>query len=204
MIKYTCSLGTCCHSSNLLKMNNLKKESYPFDWIFSDHKMIINILENNFIEFLNKENYVDINRNKKCGHKLYHEKLFWHHNPRINEDDYNYFIRCVERFKNLMKSDDMKLFIYLVKDTHIINEIDFIENVETLNSKLNTFIKNYIVLAIYINPNKMNNDHKFIKSNNIDYLYIDVLSCSDGIKFTNDIDNDYINNIIKSNYEFNL
>ena len=29
-IKYTCSLGMLCHSSQILKNNNLKKCSYPF------------------------------------------------------------------------------------------------------------------------------------------------------------------------------
>ena len=28
------SLGSLCHTSNLLQRNNLKNESHPFDWIF--------------------------------------------------------------------------------------------------------------------------------------------------------------------------
>ena len=37
-IIYACSLGPQCHSSNILKRLNIKKESYPFDWIFSNLK----------------------------------------------------------------------------------------------------------------------------------------------------------------------
>jgi len=33
-INYTCSLGSLCHSSQILKQNKLKLCSYPFDWIF--------------------------------------------------------------------------------------------------------------------------------------------------------------------------
>ena len=47
-IKYTCSLGTKCHSSQILKINNLKVCSYPFDWIFSNCDNIIHCIEDNF------------------------------------------------------------------------------------------------------------------------------------------------------------
>ena len=33
-INYVCLLGTLCHSASILKRNNLKLCSYPFDWIF--------------------------------------------------------------------------------------------------------------------------------------------------------------------------
>ena len=46
-IRYACSLGRC-HSSQILKSNNLKKCSYPFDWIFSNSDIILHCLEDNF------------------------------------------------------------------------------------------------------------------------------------------------------------
>ena len=53
-IKYVCSLGNRCHTAYLLKKCNLKKTSYPFDWIFSDLYMILHCIEDNFNKFLNK------------------------------------------------------------------------------------------------------------------------------------------------------
>jgi hypothetical protein len=47
-INYTCSLGSLCHSSQILKRNNYKKCSYPFDWIFSNYDIIIDCLEDDF------------------------------------------------------------------------------------------------------------------------------------------------------------
>ena len=43
-----CSLGTLCHSSLLLKRNNLKKCSYPFDWIYSNCDNVIHCIKNKF------------------------------------------------------------------------------------------------------------------------------------------------------------
>ena len=37
-INYVCSLGFSLATASLLKRNNLKKCSYPFDWIFSWHQ----------------------------------------------------------------------------------------------------------------------------------------------------------------------
>ena len=42
-INYTCSLGGLCHSSQILKRNNLKLCSYPFDWIYSNCDNIIRL-----------------------------------------------------------------------------------------------------------------------------------------------------------------
>lgn len=37
-----------CHASSLLKRNNYKKYSYPFDWIFSDCNIILDCIKTNF------------------------------------------------------------------------------------------------------------------------------------------------------------
>ena len=59
-INYTCSLGNLCHGSQILKRNNYKKCSYPFDWIFSNCENIIHCIEDDFNIFLDKSYYVSI------------------------------------------------------------------------------------------------------------------------------------------------
>ena len=109
-IYYTCSLGTLCHSSQLLKRNNLKLCSYPFDWIFSNCDNIIHCIEDNFNIFLDKSYYNNISKSR-CGHSKYNEKMFNHRNPLNNINDYNYYVRCVDRFKELLQKQEHKLFI---------------------------------------------------------------------------------------------
>ena len=88
-IKYTCSFGPTCQSSQILKRNKLKLCSYPFDWIFSKYDNIIHCIENDFQIFLDKSYYIDISY-KMCGHSYYHKDMFGHHNPLNIDSDYNY------------------------------------------------------------------------------------------------------------------
>jgi hypothetical protein len=201
-IKYTCSLGPICHSSQLLKNNSLKKCSYPFDWIFSTCDNIIHCLDNDFNLFLDKSYYVSISNNQ-CGHTFYDNKMFNHHNPLNNDDDYNYFVRCIDRFRLLLKYEEHKLFIMIFTNMDNIQEeqkkyiIDF-------NDKFSKYTKNYTLLIIYHIKNKHNNYHNITHYNNIDFLELHTLSYSNGIKFINNIDNYYLNDIINNMYNFNL
>ena len=61
-ITETCSLALLCQSSKLLETNNLKKCSYPFDWIFSTFEMIIDCIEDDFNKFLDKSNNLGLSK----------------------------------------------------------------------------------------------------------------------------------------------
>ncbi len=202
-IKYTCSLGPHCHSSYLLKSNGLKKASYPFDWVFTNHNIIKEILDDRFENFLNKEHYINIDFSK-CGHKIYHNTMFWHHNPLTNIENYNYFVRGVSRFKDMLLNEQEKLFIYLVKDVKEINEPSFKNDMILLNETLKKHTVNFRLLSIVVFPNKEKQKYSFDSIDNIDFLYIDTLSVSNGIQFVNPIDNKFISIILKTKYTFNL
>jgi hypothetical protein len=201
--KYTCSLGPHCHSSYLLKSNNLKKESYPFDWIFTNHSIIKQILDNDFEYFLDKKYYIDL-RTSACGHSLYHNSMFWHHNPLKNTENYNYFVRCVNRFREMLSSEQEKLFLYLVKDIKEIDEKTFQNDMIMLNEKLKSKTTNFTLLAVIITPNKKQHNYTFNSIDNIDFLDIDMLSVSNGVQFTNQLDNKYIASILNEKYTFDL
>jgi hypothetical protein len=59
-INYTYSLGNLCHGSQILKRNNYKKCSYPFD-----------CLEDDFNIFLDKSYYINHIRNKMRTFKIF-------------------------------------------------------------------------------------------------------------------------------------
>ena len=54
------SLGNYCLTSMIFKYNNLKFESYPFDWMVSKIDNIIHVINDDFKDFLNKNNYTKI------------------------------------------------------------------------------------------------------------------------------------------------
>ena len=203
-IKHACSLGSLCHSAEILKRNNFKKCSYPFDWIFSNVDNIIHCIEDNFNIFLDKTYYVEIQDNPTgCGHSYYNNKMFYHHKLLNNENDYNYYVRCVDRFKQLLQYEEHKLFTMIFLHMDNVNE-DNVNEIIEFNKKLSIYTKNYTLLVIFHIENKQNNYHSFTHNDNIDFLELHTLSRSDGVSFTNDIDNDYLDNIIKSKYNFNI
>ena len=201
-ITHVCSLGYWCHTASLIKKHGLKLESYPFDWIFISYKNMIHCIEDNFKTFLDKSNYNSIS-NTKCGHNIYHPETFNHHNPLTNENDYNYYLRCVNRFNTLLKRDEHKLFIL----GHFnMNQID--ENVKTdmieFNNKLSKLTNNYTLLIIFHLPNKNCNHHEFTYNGNIHFLELHTLSQSHGIFFDNQNDDLYLDNVFKNTYKFDV
>lgn len=194
-------MGLLCHSAQILKRNNLKLCSYPFDWIFSNKDDIIHCIEDNFNIFLDKSYYINISQSQ-CGHSKYCNYMFNHHNPLINIDHYNYYVRCVDRFKNLLQKQEHKLFIMIFVNMNNVDENIRNEMIE-FNNKFSKYLCNYTLLVIFHIPNKEQN-HIFTYNNNINFLELHTLSVSSGCDFDNNNDNIYLDNIIKSKYNFNL
>ena len=201
-IKYVCSLGSLCHSSQILKNNGLKICSYPFDWIFSSCDTILHCIEDNFKIFLNKSYYVRLSK-KHCGHSYYNKQMFYHHNPLDNKNDYNYYVRCVDRFKQLVQYEEHKLFIMIFVNLDNIEE-NHKNDIINFNNKFSKYTKNYTLLVIYHIKNKQNNYYTITHNDNIDFLELHTLSTSDGVNFTNNTDNDYLNTIINETYTFDI
>jgi hypothetical protein len=206
-INYVSSLGSLCHCSQLLKRNNLKLVSYPFDWIFSNSDNVIHCLEDNFNIFLDKSYYINISKGKrgksKCGHSKYNNRMFNHHNPLTNIDHYNYYVRCVDRFKNLLQEQEHKLFIMILINMNNIDDDKKNKMIE-FNNRFSKYTSNYTLLVIFHIPNKEENDNIFTYNDNIKFLELHTLSRSKGAKFVNNNDNIYLDNIINSKYNFNL
>ena len=145
--------------------------------------------------------YINISKNQ-CGHSKYNNRMFNHHNPLININHYNYYVRCVDRFRNLLKKQERKLFIMI-----FINMDNIDENIKNMvidfNNKFSKYTSNYILLIILNVINKQQNHHIFTYNNNIHFLELHTLSRSRGVKFSNNNDNIYLDNIVKSKYNFN-
>jgi len=200
-ISYVCSLGSFCHAAHLLKRNNLKLSSYPFDWIITNCDNIIHAIKDDFNIFLDKSYYIHIT-NMQCGHSFYNNSMWWHHNPLYNKDIYQYVVRCVDRFKKLLQYREHKLFIVMVSN---INENEK-KNIIDFNTKLSLYTSNYTLLVIDIIPNKENKEcnHLFTYKDNIHFLELHTTSSSTGIEFANPHDNTYLDNLLKSCYNFKL
>jgi len=177
------SLGPNCHTAGLFKKLKYKKCSYPFDWILTNIKIVNHCINNNFIDFIDRNNYI-ISKNKHYSNFLtfknenfnYLDPMFIHKNPLENESDYLYTLRCIERFNNLQFINNHILFVHTVYNEIDLNDINIIELQNTLNIKYGN--KKYHLLFIeYLNINNDNdnylpNTYSFKIDNNIILLKV--------------------------------
>jgi hypothetical protein len=197
-----CSLGFHCQCSQILKRNNLKDNSYPFDWIFCNIFIITDCINDNFEKLLDKKYYINylnktINDNC-CGHSYYKKNLFPHRNMRTL-NNYNYLVRCVNRFKDLYKNKEKKVFLITVIHSVLFSNI--YNNLKNLNDILkNKKMNNFLLVCLIFLYNNKKNDHYIEINDNIHIIYIDCTSKTDGLKFEKESDNIYVDNIIKDNY----
>jgi hypothetical protein len=116
-------LGTLCLTSQTLKQMGFKNSSMPFDWIFSSPEMVEHAIADDFREFLDRKNLkaVPNDLRPELDHYLadnvfYRDNfgmkyIYNHHNPDDNDDDYDYFCRCVDRFRSTLNSSKKVLFV---------------------------------------------------------------------------------------------
>jgi hypothetical protein len=206
-ITYVCSLGPFCHTASFLKRNQLKMASYPFDWVFSKLDIVDHCIQDDFKIFLDKSYYVDNGskwHDNQCGHTKYHINMFNHHDLR-KEKDYSYFVRCVDRFRELLQKKEHKLFMFLFPNGEYNSHTEsFKDSIIAFNNTLKANTSNYTLLCIISIPHKEFPLAKFSKVDNIDFLELHTVSKSDGIKFKEESDNVYMDTVLLNKYRFNL
>ena len=208
-IDEVCSIGFYCYSSKLLEDMKIRTCSYPFDWIFSNTKLIKDCLEDNFKRFMDKSYYISGGRGK-CVHTLYGDHMtFFHKNPLDSEEDYKYYIRCIDRFNKLLKNkNNKKLFVITLnfgkeenkKKIWIDKEKQQREIIE-LNNFLSKYTSNYRILCIYIIKDNTQK-YEFTEINNIDFLKIHTKSTNTGKVFRDEKDNEFVHSILNKKYNF--
>lgn len=110
-------LGQNCNASWYLKAAALKGSSYPFDWIFSTPAIVLDMLEDNFEQFLSRNQHIP--HGLDAGHERYHETFFGHRNPSSSTSDHKFLQRCVNRWNAMMQGQKPIVFV-----TVVLNESD--------------------------------------------------------------------------------
>lgn len=227
-INEVCSFGSLCHSASFLKRNDLKKVSYPFDWIFSNMNIIKDCLNNNFSVFMNKEYFIEKTEKYKCGHKKYHPDMFNHCNP-INDEDYHYYERCIVRFNQFLQSDNNKLFLMMFvnqnPNTFLEKDHDFHKKIIDFTNDITKYTKNenYLFVVHFGKQNEQKYEFKQMNDNchhslllkeqndngypcssrkTVHLLYIYLKSNSNGNQFLDSSDEEYFKSIFFKYYSF--
>ena len=174
------SLGPNCHTAGVLQKLNYKKCSYPFDWMLSNLSIVTYSIQNEFIDFIDRTNYIQTVDNKitlKNTNITYLGNMFVHKNPIMNKEDFEYYLRCVSRFKNLKSTNSCKLFVYTSYNNECLNE-NFKNDITLLNNVLKIFTDNkfYILILNYLNvDNNEQNTYNYIITNEYIVLNINLI-----------------------------
>ena len=122
------SIGGHCATAGTLKRFGLKRNSYPFDWLFSSLGMVAHCIVDNFDTFLDRKFHVSVPISERlhkdanfCHHLFYQQKfglqyIFNHRDPTVYEN-YQYYRRCVERFVGVLASPAKCMLLALVQNT---------------------------------------------------------------------------------------
>jgi hypothetical protein len=166
--------------------------------------MVCHCLNDNFKEFLRKDNFISYNNNEKiCGHKIYHKKMFNHHNPLKKPEDYEYFKRCINRFKKLLTKKDPKLFFLFLSNRDEV-ELEVLGELIQLDNKLKLKTENYKIIVIYHLSNEDNQKYDISSMGNIDIIELNTKSKCKGTQFKLDEDNLFMKNLLFSLYKFDI
>lgn len=189
------SLGSFCITSSILKYFGLKSASMPFDWLFAAPDAVIDCLENDFVHFLDRDQHVSLTEHagkNSAGHLRYDRDVYaegmFNHRDITEDEHYDYYLRCVERFRALLASDRDKLFILICdrlgEDQTLFHRVSALLRERTVKSHLIAISLHHIshtpaCLQIY----KMHDEdgHRFYK--------FGASSPHDGVQFQDDLDN---------------
>ena len=118
------SIGSQCATSVMLQNADLKRFSGPFDWIFSNLRMVCDCIEDDFATFLDPSQIIAIPPETRtmadaqfAHHDHYRRRynihaIFNHSDPTLPEV-YAYLQRCVARFRALLAADRPQLLVAL-------------------------------------------------------------------------------------------
>jgi hypothetical protein len=158
------SLGPNCHTAGFLKELQYKNCSYPFDWILSNLNIVTYNISNNFNDFINRDNYIYTTNKKitlKSKHINYLNDTFVHKNPIENIEDFNYYLRCIERFKKLKENNKSILFCYTSYNNECICDA-FITDLHKLLYVLNKSYTNfYLLIFNFVTVENINQENTF-------------------------------------------
>lgn len=206
MIHHIVSLGTFCHMASHLQRYNMRKCSYPFDWILSSPKMVMECLRDDFKTFLDPKYHRSMG-DGTSNHVVYGSMVHgnnFHGTPTLNHTfthkditdpaTHASYVRAVERFRAVLSSPDPKLFVLCTQDV-VFDRTE----IEKLQSLLDQMTTNAQILCISLH-NDYTTHYSVEHDGKVKYVKMYTYSRSDGRGFAKPDENDRFQDILTSLY----
>lgn len=146
MYDYFVSLGWNCLIASTMGKYGIRSSSGPFDWVWSDLELVLQCMDNDFKNFLERNNInFDVSKPTYFEDKIY--KIQFFHDVKYNfeaeyEKIYQKYLRRISRFQRMTKCKTC--FIRLVKNeaemSYISKNADYILNIIKRNNRENNII----------------------------------------------------------------
>lgn len=189
------SIGENCFTAYILSGNNLRRESFPFDWVTPLHSTNINIIKNleiiknRFSNYFNKEDLKLVFKGDDSHDTYFNHNtcLYYPHDFNCNVEfdidyieNFNKYSKRINRLIKKLESNEKILMVYI---EHYRLENDFIDintiinhiyDIRKLYNNNNIYLL-YIKHSYYINDEKIyfkNIDdkiHMYLLDNSFDY-----------------------------------
>lgn len=193
------SAGSHCYPAWLLDRMGLRDAAYPFDWLWSDARMVADCLDDGFASFLDQEQHAVVD-NRTSTHRLFQAryktaKTFNHHNI-CNPETLDHFRRASSRFADAAASHEPTLFFVLGNVTRLPDEA-----FERLGDCLVRHHPNNHLLAVRFKPPKANSllvNVRRLRNARL-YEFTSTSEMVDGLAYANDADNMALEGLIRSN-----
>lgn len=110
------SLGLNCYAAAVLDRLGLDRAQCPFDWMSTTVPMVQACIDDDFAKLLDRQYYQPVPQPdgkvqfKHSGYKTPWRSNFTHFDPGSGKGRY-YLERCVERFRDIMASDERKVYL---------------------------------------------------------------------------------------------
>lgn len=198
------SLGSHCHTAQILKGLGLRRWSAPFDWIFSSPGMVRDCLADDFSDLLDRRHYQSTPLHERqapnetrCRHLLYRDRhaipfVFNHHDPAASDEDYRFLQAGVRRLRAALDRPGARNRFYLM--TALPTEA---ATVRAIHDALTARAADNHLLMLQLHQGESQAVSVLAQEPHLDWLRIEVRSPSVGVRFADPADDAFLKAVMR-------
>lgn len=203
------SLGSHCHTAQILKGLGLRTWSAPFDWIFSSPGMVRDCLADDFAALLDRRHYESTPlaerqapNETRCRHLLYRDRhaipfVFNHHDPATSDEDYRFLQAGVRRLRAALDRPGARNRCYLM--TALPTEAATVHSIrDALVERAQARGADNHLTVLQLHQGDGRAASTLEQDPHLDWLKVEVRSASVGLRFADPADDTFVKDLLRA------